>query len=323
MWKTGREVMHKRLSIVVPCLNEEKAVPIFCTEMKSELKKLQEQFEKLEYEIIFVDDGSTDETLHVIKTVDMPNVKYVSFSRNFGKEAALYAGFQKAEGDYVVTMDVDLQDPPGLLGEMLHAVIEEGYDSAATRRVNRIGEPPVRSFLARMFYKLINRLSDIEVVDGARDYRIMTRRMVDAILAIPERNRFTNGIYGWVGFKTKWIEFENVERSVGETKWSFTKLFIYALDGIMAYSTVPLSFATVIGIFMSFLSAAAILFIVVRKLLIGDPTSGWASMICVILFLGGMQMFALGIIGQYLAKTYLEAKRRPVYIIKEETAADD
>lgn len=310
--------MSKLLSIIVPCFNEEKAIPVFCEELKKEIAVLGEQFEGLEFEFIFVDDGSKDGTLGVIKNMDLPNQKYISFSRNFGKEAALYAGFERARGDYVVTMDVDLQDPPALLADMLHAVIDEGCDSAATRRVNRVGEPPIRSFLARMFYKLINRLSDIEVVDGARDYRIMTRQMVDAIVAIPERNRFTKGIYGWVGFKTKWIEFENVERSIGETKWSFAKLFVYALDGIMAYSTVPLSFATFFGIFMSFLSVVAIVFIIVRKLLFGDPTSGWPSMICVILLLGGIQMFALGIIGQYLAKTYLETKHRPIYIVREE-----
>lgn len=311
--------MGKILSIIVPCFNEEQAIPYFCKELKQEMKEISELYPYFSYELIFVDDGSKDNTIQVVKNESMDNIKYVSFSRNFGKEAALFAGFQKAKGDYVVTMDVDLQDPPSLLKEMLHAVVEEGYDSAATRRVNRIGEPPIRSFFARMFYKLINKISNVEVVDGARDYRIMTRKMVNAILSIPERNRFTKGIYGWVGFKTKWIEFENVERSAGESKWSFGKLFLYALDGIIAYSTMPLSMATAAGICLSIISVLAIVFVVVRKLLFGDPTSGWASMICVILLLGSMQLFFIGIIGQYLAKIYIETKQRPIYIVAEES----
>lgn len=311
--------MQKLLSIVVPCFNEEKAIPIFCMELRSELGKLKKDFPWLEYEVIFIDDGSEDKTLDIIKNIEELNVEYVSFSRNFGKESALYAGFKKAKGDYVVTMDVDLQDPPLLLKKMINAVCEEGYDSAATRRVNRIGEPVIRSFFARMFYKLINKISSVEVVDGARDYRIMTRKMVNAILALPERNRFTKGIYGWIGFKTKWIEFENVERSAGESKWSFYKLCLYAMDGIIAYSTVPLSFAAVAGGTMSLASVIAMFFVIIRKLVFGDRTSGWASMICVILFLGGMQLFAIGIIGQYLAKTYLETKQRPLYIVAEES----
>lgn len=311
--------MRKLVSIVVPCYNEEQAIPYYCAEMEKQIQILTSEFRDLDFELIFVDDGSNDGTLQCIKNLQTQKVSYVSFSRNFGKEAALYAGFVKAKGDYVVTMDVDLQDPPELLEQMLHAVMEEGYDSAATRRVNRIGEPPIRSFFARMFYKLINRISNVEIVDGARDYRIMSRKMVDAILAIPERNRFTKGIYGWVGFRTKWIEFENVERCVGETKWSFAKLFTYALDGIMAYSTAPLSIATIAGIVLSVVSMIAILFVVIRKLLFGDPTSGWASMICVILLLGGIQLFSIGIIGQYLAKTYLEVKQRPIFIINEES----
>ena len=311
--------MGKILSIIVPCFNEEQAIPYFCKELKQEMKEISELYPYFSYELIFVDDGSEDNTVQAVKNESMDNIKYVSFSRNFGKEAALFAGFQKAKGDYVVTMDADLQDPPSLLKDMLHAVVEEGYDSAATRRVNRIGEPPIRSFFARVFYKLINKISNVEVVDGARDYRIMTRKMVNAILSITERNRFTKGIYGWVGFKTKWIEFENVERSVGESKWSFGKLFLYALDGIIAYSTMPLSMATVAGICLSIISFLAIVFVVVRKLLFGDPTSGWASMICVILLLGSMQLFFIGIIGQYLAKIYIETKQRPIYIVAEES----
>ena len=307
------------ISLIVPCYNEEQAIPYYCKEIKKQILVLTEKFSNVDYEVIFVDDGSDDGTLECIKRMEMQNVQYISFSRNFGKEAALYAGFIKSKGDFVVTMDVDLQDPPELLEQMLCAVLKEGYDSAATRRVNRIGEPPIRSFFARMFYKLINQISNVEVVDGARDYRIMNRKMVDAILSIPERNRFTKGIYGWIGFKTKWIEFENVERRAGETKWSFSKLFTYALDGIIAYSTAPLSMATVTGIILAIISVAAILFVVVRKLIFGDPTSGWASMICVILMLGSMQLFAIGIIGQYLAKTYIETKQRPIFIVNEES----
>ncbi len=309
----------ERLSIVVPCYNEEQTIPLFCQEMRKELKLISQTYPELEFEFVFVDDGSSDKTLEVIKNTVLENKEYVSFSRNFGKEAAIYAGLEKAKGDYVVTMDADLQDPPSVLCEMIKAIKEEGYDSAATRRVSRRGEPVVRSFFARLFYKVINRMSDVEIVDGARDYRIMKRKMVDAILALPERNRFTKGIYGWVGFKTKWIEFENAQRIAGETKWSFWKLLVYALDGIVAYSTAPLSCVMLSGMALSLVSLLAIIFVIVRKLLFGDPTSGWPSMICVILLLGGIQLFALGIIGQYLAKAYMEVKRRPIYIVAEQS----
>lgn len=310
----------KLLTAIVPCYNEEQAVPFFYDEMMKVVDVFREKYGDVEFEFLFIDDGSRDGTMEVLRNLRKRDgrVRYVSFSRNFGKEAAMYAGLEKSRGDYVVIMDADLQDPPSLLPEMYAAVTEEGYDSAATRRVTRRGEPPIRSFFARMFYRLINKISRTEIVDGARDYRIMTRQMVDAILSIKEYNRFTKGIYGWVGFRTKWLEYENVERVAGETKWSFWKLFLYALDGIVAYSTAPLSIATFSGLVLSLLSVVAILFVIVRKLMWGDPTSGWPSMVCIMLFIGGLQLFSIGIVGQYLAKTYLETKNRPIYISKEE-----
>lgn len=246
-----------------------------------------------------------------------PRVRYISFSRNFGKEAGILAGLEAAKGDYVAMMDADLQDPPALLPRMLDALLEEDYDCAATRRTNRKGEPPIRSFFARMFYKIINRLSDADIVDGARDYRLMRRRMVDAILALPEYNRFSKGIFGWVGFKTKWLEYMNVERVAGETKWSFWKLFLYSLEGIVAFTTAPLALASLIGIIFCVLAFVMILFIIVRTLLFGDPTSGWPSLVCIIFLCSGVQLFCMGVLGQYLAKTYMEVKRRPVYIVRE------
>ena len=243
-------------------------------------------------------------------------VHLVSFSRNFGKEAAMFAGLENAGGDYVVIMDVDLQDPPSLLPEML-SYLEQGYDSVATRRVSRKGEPPVRSFFARLFYRLMKRISRTEIMDGARDYRLMTRQMVDAILSMKEYNRFTKGIFGWVGFQTKWLEYENVERARGETKWNFWKLFLYSLDGIAAFSTAPLMLASVMGVFFCIVAFLMIIFIVVRKLLFGDPVSGWPSLVCIILMTSGVQFFCTGILGQYLAKTYMEVKRRPIYLVRE------
>ena len=244
-------------------------------------------------------------------------MRYISFSRNFGKEAGILAGLEAAKGDYVAMMDADLQDPPALLPQMLDALLEEDYDCAATRRTNRKGEPPIRSFFARMFYKIINRLSDADIVDGARDYRLMRRRMVDAILALPEYNRFSKGIFGWVGFKTKWLKYVNVERVAGETKWSFWKLFLYSLEGIVAFTTAPLALASLIGIIFCVLAFVMILFIIVRTLLFGDPTSGWPSLVCIIFLCSGVQLFCMGVLGQYLAKTYMEVKHRPVYIVRE------
>ncbi len=305
------------LSVIVPCYNEEETVADFY----HELVKNDTFFEQneIEMELIYIDDGSRDKTVAEVKKLSAldERVHLVSFSRNFGKEAAMYAGLQKSRGDYVVIMDVDLQDPPALLPEMF-SYLKEGYDSVATRRVSRKGEPPVRSFFARLFYRLMKRISKTEIMDGARDYRLMTRQMVDAILAMEEYNRFTKGIFGWVGFKTKWIEYENVERLKGETKWNFWKLFVYSLDGITAFSTLPLMIASLMGVLFCVFAFVFIIFIVVRKILFGDPVAGWPSLVCIISLASGVQLFCLGIVGQYLAKTYMEVKRRPIYLVKEE-----
>lgn len=309
--------MHEKISVIVPSYNEEKSIPFFYDAICAEAEKFQKI--DVELELIFVDDGSKDRTLQVVKDLRARDerVHYISFSRNFGKEAGIYAGLENATGDYLVLMDADLQDPPSYLMEMYRAIKEEGYDSVATRRVDRKGEPVIRSFFARQFYKLMNKISNTEIVDGARDYRLMTRQMADAILSMKEYNRFTKGIYGWVGFKTKWLEYQNVERVAGETKWSFWKLFKYSLEGIIAFSTVPLSIASWAGVLMCVLAAIFIVLIVVRALLFGDPTSGWPSLACIILFIGGIQLFCIGVLGQYLAKTYLETKDRPIYICRE------
>ncbi|MBO6112594.1 MAG: glycosyltransferase family 2 protein [Lachnospiraceae bacterium] len=303
------------LSVVVPAYNEQESVPIFYGELVKTAEKLKAE-DNIDIELLFIDDGSKDNTLEEIMKLRQSDkrVRYVSFSRNFGKEAAIFAGLENSRGDYIVTMDADLQDPPALLPQMIEAIKKEGFDSAATRRVTRKGEPPVRSFFARCFYKLINRMSNADIVDGARDYRMMTKKMADAIISMKEYNRFTKGIYGWIGFKTRWFEYENVERVAGETKWSFWKLFRYAIDGIVGFSTAPLSIATYFGIFMAFVAFILIIFIIVKKLVFGDPTSGWSSMVCILLMLSGIQMFCMGIVGQYLSKTYLETKRRPIYI---------
>lgn len=305
------------LSVVVPCYNEEESVALFLEELKKNDPFFQEK--GLELEVLYIDDGSKDRTVEEVKRLREKDerVHLISFSRNFGKEAAMFAGLEHAKGDYVVLMDVDLQDPPSLLPEMI-SYIEQGYDSVATRRVSRKGEPPVRSFFARMFYRLMKKISKTEIMDGARDYRLMTRQMVDAILSMREYNRFTKGIFGWVGFNTKWLEYENVERARGETKWNFWKLFFYSLDGITAFSTVPLMIASVAGVLFCALAFVMIIFIIVRKLIFGDPVSGWPSLVCIMLFLSGVQFFCTGILGQYLAKTYMEVKRRPIYLIKEE-----
>ncbi len=304
------------LSVIVPCYNEEENVELFYTELIKNDPFFAE--ENVELELLFVDDGSRDGTVAEVKKLIQRDerVHLLSFSRNFGKEAAMYAGLENAGGDYVVLMDVDLQDPPSLLPEMF-SYIKQGYDSVATRRVSRKGEPPVRSFFARMFYRLMKKISRTEIMDGARDYRLMTRQMVDAILAMHEYNRFTKGIFGWVGFRTKWLEYENVERAKGETKWNFWKLLVYSVDGITAFSTVPLMLASVMGVLFCFLAFAMIIFVIVRKLIFGDPVSGWASQVCIMLLIGGVQFFCTGILGQYLAKTYMEVKRRPIYLVKE------
>ena len=309
--KKGKE----KLSLVVPAYNEEEALPIFYREAR----KVEEQLPQVEIEYLFVDDGSVDGTMDVIRRLheEDPRVHYVSFSRNFGKEAAIYAGLENAAGDYVAILDADLQDPPALLPEMLRIVTEEGYDCVGSRRVSRKGEPPIRSWFARMFYRIMNRISSADVVDGARDFQLMNRKVVSAILSMKEYNRFSKGIFGWVGFKKKWLEYENIERAAGETKWSFWKLLLYALDGIVAFSTMPLVIASVMGILFCVLAFAAIIFIIIRTLVFGDPTSGWPSMVCIIMLVSGVQLLCIGILGQYMAKTYLETKRRPLYLVEE------
>lgn len=301
-----------KLSVVVPCYNEAPCVETFIHAIDATALE--------NVEIIFVDDGSSDATLSIVRqlTAQDNRIRYVSFSRNFGKEAALYAGLKKASGDLVATMDVDLQDPPSLLPEMIRTIIEEGYDSVATRRSSRKGEPPVRSWFAKRFYWLMHRFSEVRLVDGARDFRMMTRPVVDAILSVTEVNRFTKGIYQWVGFRTKWISYPNIERTAGQTKWSFRKLFKYSLEGIMAFSTAPLQLASWLGMFSCLLAFLTLVFIVVRALLFGDPVGGWPSLVCIIVFFGGLQLFVAGILGNYLAKTYLETKHRPLYFVKEE-----
>ena len=307
--------MMEKISVIVPCFNEEDSLPFFY----EEINKVSNEMNEVSFEFLFVDDGSKDRSLSILKEYAFKDerVKYISFSRNFGKEAAIYAGLKNSCGDYVVIMDADLQDPPSLLPKMYQAVSEEGYDSAATRRVSRKGEPPVRSFFARLFYKIMNRISDADIMDGARDYRLMNRKMVDAILSMCEYNRFSKGIFGWIGFDTKWIEYENVERVAGETKWSFWKLFKYSIEGITAFSIEPLQIASVFGVLFSFIALIMIIVIIVRTLIFGDPTSGWPSLVCIIMLSGGIQLLCIGILGQYLAKTYLETKNRPIYISKD------
>lgn len=302
------------ISLVVPCYNEEATIEIFYREVLKYEKQMPAQLE-----FCFVDDGSEDRTIAILRKLAAQDsrVHYVSFSRNFGKEAGLYAGLELATGDYVATMDVDLQDPPYLLPEMYRIVKEEGYDCVATKRSTRKGEPVVRSFFARMFYRIINRMSDTEIVDGARDYRFMSRQMVNAIIEDGEYNRFSKGIFSWVGFNTKWLSYENIERSAGQTKWSFWGLFKYSIEGILAYSTVPLYISSFIGVALFILSIIAFIFIIIKKLVWGDPVQGWASMVCILLFLGGIILLCLGIIGLYVSKIYLETKKRQIYIVKE------
>ena len=302
------------LSIIVPCFNEQESIPYFYEELLKVLTKMD-----ITYEIIFIDDGSKDTTLQKMKELSErdSNVVYLSFSKNFGKEAAMYAGFVNARGRYVAVMDADLQDPPALLPKMLEKVESGAYDSVATRRVSRKGEPRIRSFFARRFYQLINKISDADIVDGARDYRLMKREMVEAIVAMEEYNRFSKGIYGWIGFKTYWLPYENVERVAGESKWSFWKLFRYAIEGFINFSKAPLEIVSWTGIGMTFVSVLVLIFIVLRRLLFGDPVAGWASLICVIIFVGGIQMFYIGIMGQYISRMYMETKKRPHYIVSE------
>ena len=306
------------LSIVVPCYNEEETILSFY----QEVMKIKEQMPPLNFEFIFVNDGSSDNTLKQLKILenkDQKQVKYLSFSRNFGKEAALYAGLKHATGDLITVMDADLQDPPSLLPEMYRLITEQNYDCIGTRRKNREGEPKIRSFFAKKFYKIINKISDVQIVDGARDFRLMKRQMVDAILELQEYNRFSKGLFSWVGFDTFYLEYENVERQEGKSSWSFGQLFMYSLDGIIAFSEFPLIISAVVGMLSFVLAIIALIFIVVRALIFGDPTSGWPSLVCIILALGGLQLFCLGILGQYLGKTFLETKKRPIYILKEKS----
>lgn len=303
----------KKISVVVPCYNEQEALPIFYVETTKELEKIP----NVTWEFVLVDDGSKDKTLETMQKLAEKDekVKYISFSRNFGKESAMYAGLENATGDYVVLMDADLQDPPALLGRMVMEIEENGYDCVGTRRVTRKGEPPIRSFFARMFYKLINKISRTEIVDGARDFRMMKREMVDAVVKMCEYNRFSKGILSWVGFKTLWLEYENIERVAGQTKWNFWKLFLYSIDGIVAFSTAPLVISSVLGIAICFIAFCLMAFYVVKAIAFGDPVSGFPTLISVILMLGGLQLLCLGILGQYLSKTYLETKNRPIYIV--------
>lgn len=314
---------HKRpdISIVVPCYNEEESLPLFLRELERVAEQMR-QADDLTFEVVLIDDGSTDGTLATMKreAQRLPahfTVRWASFSRNFGKEAALYAGLSHATGELVATMDADMQDPPSLLPEMYRIITTEDVDNVATRRTTREGEPPIRSLFARMFYKLINKISKADIVDGARDFRLMKRPMVDAILSMREYNRFSKGIYGWVGFKTRWLPYVNVNRVAGETKWSFFSLLLYSIDGIVAFSTVPLSIASVMGTLFCIVAFFALIFIIVRALLFGDPVDGWPSLASIIIFIGGIQLLCLGIMGQYLAKTYLETKHRPLYIVRE------
>lgn len=305
-----------KISIIVPCYNEEEAMPIFYKEITKVADKMKK---KADFEFIFVNDGSKDKTLDVARELSDKDkrVRYVSFSRNFGKEAGMLAGLEASRGDYVAIMDVDLQDPPALVEEMYDTLKEGVYDCVATRRVSRDGEPPVRSFFAELYYKLINKISKTEIVNGARDFRLMTRQMVDSILELKEYNRFSKGIFSWVGYNTKWLEYKNVERVAGTTKWNFWKLFLYSLESIVAFSTVPLAIASILGILFCLIAFIMIIVIIIKTLTVGDPVAGWPSLVCIILLVSGIQLFCMGIIGQYLSKTYLEVKKRPVYIVKE------
>jgi len=305
-----------KISVIVSCYNEELSLPIFYKEME---RVREQDFTDVSFEYIFVDDGSSDKTLDILRSLCETDrkVKFISFSRNFGKEAAMYAGLEKCSGEYVTFMDADLQDPPMMLRQMYDAIMNEGYDQVGTRRISREGEPRIRSFFARMFYKIINKISKVEMVDGARDYRLITRKVVEAVLSMKEYNRYSKGMFGFVGFNTKWLEYKNVKRAAGETKWSFGKLFLYAIEGIVAFSTVPLIVSSILGLLFFLITFVLIVVIIIKTLLVGDPTSGWPSLVCIIFFVSGIQLFSLGVIGQYLAKTYSEIKKRPIYIVKQ------
>lgn len=314
--------MSDLISVLVPCFNEEAALPYFFHEIR-QVTDHNPSLDSLRWEFIFIDDGSSDGTLQLLREAFYadPRMQYLSFSRNFGKEAAMYAGFQHAKGDYVVVMDADLQHPPAMLAEMYQAVSQEGYDIAAARRVSRKGEPPIRSFFARMFYRIINKISKAQFVDGASDFRMLSRPAVNALLQMGEYNRFSKGIFGWIGYRTKWIPYENVERVAGETTWSFWKLLLYSLEGFIGFSTVPLSIASVMGLLFCVIALVWMLCIIVKTIIWGDPVSGFPTLACLLLLIGGSLQLSLGIIGQYLARTYLETKRRPIYIVAESSEA--
>ena len=303
------------ISVVIPCYNEEEVLLLFM----ERISMLSSDMKNVEFEIVFVDDGSRDKTLLILRELASRyvNVRYISFSRNFGKEAAMLAGLESAKGDYIAVIDADLQDPPELLREMYESIVNDGYDCVASRRVTRKGESAVRSIFAKMFYKIINKISETEVVDGARDFRLMTRQVVESIISLKEYNRFSKGLFSWVGFNTKWLEYVNVERAAGKTKWSFWKLFSYAIDGIIDFSAAPLAISSFFGMLFFLFSLIGVGFITVRRIAFGDPVAGWASTICIILFIGGIQLFCTGVLGQYIAKTYMEIKNRPIYIVKE------
>lgn len=310
-----------KISLIIPCYNEEEALPAFYEELK---RVTSEEMSNYNFEMLFIDDGSKDKTLEILQGFanEDERVKYIAFSRNFGKEAAMYAGFCNATGDYTAVMDADMQDPPSLLPKMVKILEEGEYDSVATRRATRKGEPKIRSLFARMFYKIMNKISDADVVDGARDFRLMKREMVEAIVNMCESNRFSKGIFGWVGFKTYWMSYENVERVAGKTKWSFWKLFKYSIDGITNFSSTPLKISSVMGFIFTFIALVMMIFVFVRALIFQDPVQGWPSLVCIILFIGGIQLFCIGIIGQYISKMYIETKKRPHYIIAK-TNKDD
>lgn len=305
-----------KISIIIPCYNEEEVI-LVCYQR---IKDIVEQIPQIYYEIIFGDDGSTDKTLEIVKglAINNENVKYISLSRNFGKESIMYALLKKATGDYVVVIDADLQDPPELIKQMYEELQQGQYDCVATRRVDRKGEPKIRSFFAKMFYKVINKLTKLNIVDGARDFRMMTRPMVNAILELAEYNRFSKGIFQWVGFKTKWLEFPNIERTMGQTKWSFKKLMGYGIDGIVSFTTTPLYLASVLGVLLFFVALVMIVVIILKTIIYGDTAQGWPSLVCIIFFLNGLQFLCIGILGQYISKLYMEVKNRPIYIVKEE-----
>lgn len=312
----------KTISIVVPCYNEQESVYIFHKEI---VKLFSNNLTDYNYEVIYINDGSKDNTLKEIIKISEgdENVKYISFSRNFGKESALYAGLESVTGDYVAVMDVDLQDPPEMLIDMIKGIEEDGYDVVGCRRTSRDGEPPIRSFFAKQFYKIINKITDTEIVDGARDFRLMTRQVVNSILDVSEYNRFSKGIFSWVGYNTKYLEYENVERVAGETSWNFWGLLKYSIDGIVAFSDAPLMFASFLGIFSCFGSGLGIVWIIISKLLFGNPVSGWASLVCIILFMGGLNLLFMGVFGKYLGKIFTEVKNRPIYIVKETNIKKD